>query len=125
MITVAKTCLACDSPLKGRMDKKFCNDFCRNSYNNKINTDVSTHVRKITNILRRNRRILESLLAGSEEMTKTTRAKLSEKGFSFTYHTHTYTNKKGNVYYFCFEYGYLLLEADWVLVVKRKNEVEG
>jgi predicted nucleic acid-binding Zn ribbon protein len=121
MEVVEKKCAECDKPLKGRTDKKFCSDFCRNSYNNKLNSDSNTFVRNINNVLRRNRRILEEALPGAEEMVKATRQKLIEKGFQFKYYTHTYTNKKGNIYHFCYEYGYLLLEADWVLIVKRKE----
>jgi hypothetical protein len=116
-----KKCLECSKPLKGRTDKKFCDDFCRNSYNNKLNSDSNGYVRNVNNILRRNRRILEEVLPVSEEMAKITKQKIIEKGFQFKYFTHTYTNKKGNVYYFCYEYGYLPLEGDWVLVVKRKE----
>lgn len=116
-----KKCIECNKPLKGRVDKKFCDDFCRNSYNNKLNSDTNGYVRNINNILRKNRRILEETLPVSEEMAKSTRLKMAEKGFQFKYFTHTYSNKKGNVYYFCYEYGYLLLEGDWVLVVKRKD----
>ncbi|MEJ7681266.1 MAG: hypothetical protein WKG06_26145 [Segetibacter sp.] len=107
--------------LKGRTDKKFCDDLCRNSYNNKLNSDSNAYVRNINNILRRNRRILEESLSASDEMAKITKQKMQERGFQFKYFTHTYTNKKGNVYYFCYEYGYLLLEGDWVLIVKRKE----
>lgn len=121
MSEVAKKCIECHKPLKGRIDKKFCNDLCRNSYNNKLNSDSNTYVRNINNLLRRNRRILEELLPASEDMAKHTRQKMLERGFSFKYFTHNYTNKKGNVYYFCYEYGYLLLESDWILVVKRKE----
>jgi hypothetical protein len=64
---------------------------------------------------------MEEGLPASEEMVKITKQKMQEKGFQFKYFTHTYANKKGNVYYFCYEYGYLLLEGDWVLVVKRKE----
>jgi hypothetical protein len=121
MEVATKTCIECKKPLKGRTDKKFCDDLCRNSYNNKLNSDSNGYVRNINNLLRRNRRILEETLPVTEEMAKITRQKLIEKGFQFKYLTHTYTNKKGNIYYFCYEYGYLLLEADWVLVVKRKE----
>jgi hypothetical protein len=122
METTAKECLECSKPIRGRTDKKFCDDLCRNVYNNKLNSHSSNYVRNLTNILRRNRRILEEALPSNEEMVKTTRSKLSEKGFQFKYLTHTYTNKKGNVYYFCFEFGYLQLDGDWLLVVKRKEE---
>lgn len=121
METNEKKCIECNKPLKGRVDKKFCDDFCRNSYNNKLNSDTNGYVRNINNALRKNRRILEETLPASEEMAKITRSKLLEKGFQFKYFTHTYTNKKGNVYYFCYEYGYLPLEGDWILIVKRKD----
>ena len=116
-----KKCVECSKALKGRTDKKFCDDLCRNSFNNKLNSDSNGYVRNINNVLRRNRRILEESLPAAEEMTKMPRQKLIEKGFQFKYLTHTYTNKKGNVYYFCYEYGHLALEGDWVLIVKRKE----
>ena len=121
MFNTAKICLECSKPLKGRTDKKFCDDLCRNSYNNKLNSDSNGYVRNINNILRRNRRVLAEALPVTEEMSKITKQKMLEKGFQFKYFTHTYTNKKGNIYYFCYEYGYLLLEADWMLIVKRKE----
>ncbi len=121
METTERKCIECNKTLKGRVDKKFCDDFCRNSYNNKLNSDTNSYVRNINNALRKNRRILEETLPAAEEMTKITRSKMLEKGFQFKYFTHTYTNKKGNMYYFCYEYGYLLLEGDWILIVKRKE----
>ena len=119
----ANTCMECGKKVKGRADKKFCDDFCRNSYNNKLNSDSNGLVRNVNNILRKNRRILEEVLPESEEKAKTTKERMLEKGFQFKYFTHTYKNKQGNIYYFCYEYGYLLLENDWVLVVKRNENV--
>jgi predicted nucleic acid-binding Zn ribbon protein len=117
-----KVCLACGKPIKGRADKKFCDDYCRNSYNNQLKSDSNNVVRNINNALKKNRRILEELLPETEEMAKANKDKLQRLGFQFKYHTHLYTNKKGNTYYFCYEYGYLPLDNDWYLVVKRKDE---
>ena len=114
-----RLCLECSSTLRGRLDKKFCNDYCRNAYNNKQNSDVNNFVRNINNALRKNRRILDSVIKPGEEMGKTSRATLSRQGFDFNFHTHQYTNKKGQVYHFCYEYGYLPLEGGWILVVRR------
>jgi predicted nucleic acid-binding Zn ribbon protein len=116
-----KACLSCGKPVKGRTDKKFCDDYCRNTYNNQAKSDVNNYIRNINHALSRNRRILESLVPEKEEMTKTTRDKLQQLGFLFKYITHTYTNRKGNTYCFCYDYGYLSLENDWYLVVKRKE----
>ena len=114
-------CLACDKTLKGRTDKKFCDDYCRNSYNNGLKAAKNNLVRNINNALGKNRRVLESLFKQEEEITKTTKDKLLEKGFQFKYMTHTYTNKKGNVYFFCYDLGYMQLDNDWYLLVKRKE----
>jgi len=115
-------CLNCEKPVKGRTDKKFCDDYCRNSYNNQLKSNTTNLVRNINNALGKNRRILENQFAEGEEMTKTTKQKLIQKGFQFKYFTNTYTNKKGNVYFFCYDLGYLPLENDWYLLVKSKGE---
>lgn len=120
--TPAKRCLTCHKPLKGRTDKKFCDDYCRNNYNNQLKAGTTNLVRNINNALGKNRRVLESMFAEGEEMTKTTQEKLLQKGFLFKYFTHLYTNKKGNTYFFCYDLGYLPLENDWYLLVKRKEE---
>lgn len=116
-----KICLLCQKPLKGRSDKKFCDDYCRAAYNNELKSPVNNFIRNVNNALGKNRRILEDFL-GKEEMAKTTKEKLLQKGFLFKYITHLYNNKKGNTYYFCYELGYLPLENDWYLIVKRKEE---
>lgn len=115
-----KLCLNCEKPLKGRSDKKFCDDYCRNNYNNKQNSEKTNLIRTINNTLSKNRRVLENFLSAGEEMKKTTHPKLLEAGFSFKYFTHQYQNAKGQVYHFVYDYGYLPLEGDWVLIVKRK-----
>lgn len=122
METADKLCLECSKPLKGRVDKKFCDDNCRNAYNNKQNSDQSNYVRNLNNILRRNRRILQGFIPEGESIGKLPKQKLLSAGFDAIYHTHQYTNKKGDVYHFCYEYGWLPIEGDWVLVVQRKEE---
>jgi predicted nucleic acid-binding Zn ribbon protein len=117
-----KACLNCGKALKGRIDKKFCDDSCRNNFNNKLNTEKTNLVRNINNVLIKNRRILSLALPEKEGMKKITRHKLLEMGFNFKYHTHQYQNQKGQIYYFVYEYGYLPLEDDWLLLVKRKDK---
>ncbi len=117
-------CLSCAKPLKGRSDKKFCNDYCRNIYNNNLKSSTNNLVRNINNSLGKNRRILENILNIHEEMTTITKEKLLQKGFQFKYFTHTYTNKKGNVYFFCYDLGYLPLDNDRYLLVRRKETID-
>ena len=99
-----KLCLDCGTPLHGRADKKFCNDLCRNNYNNQLNSSSYNLVRNINNILKRNRRILEDLNPGGK--TKTTRKKLLSKGFDFEYHTHVMKNQDSEeMLAFCCDFG--------------------
>ena len=121
MNTITKNCLNCARGLKGRIDKKFCDDSCRNNYNNQQKSNDTNYMRTVVNALRKNRKILQDLIPASEEFHKTTQERMIEKGFLFKYHTHIYKNKKGDVYYFCFDYGYLPLDNDWYLVVNRKE----
>ena len=102
------------------MDKKFCDDYCRNNFNNQQNPEATNYVRNVINTLRRNKTILQNIL-GNEEMMKTTRDRLLAFGFQFKYHTHYYENKKGGVYIYCFDMGYLALDNDWFLVVRREE----
>lgn len=115
-----RTCIECGDSFNGRADKKFCSDLCRNAHNNKLNSDQTNLVRNINNILRRNRRIIENLLP--EETAKVSQQKLIEKGFNFNYFTNINTTKTGKNYTFCYEYGYLPIEGNYYLLVKRKTE---
>lgn len=117
-----KTCLFCEKPVKGRSDKKFCDDYCRAAYNNELKSASNNYIRNVNNALGKNRRILESLLPNTESTAKANKDKLIEKGFQFKYHTHQYTAKNGNNYFYCYEYGYLPLENNWYLIVKRDEE---
>jgi len=114
-----KHCLECGEPFKGRIDKKFCSDLCRNAYNNKLNVGTSNYVRNVNSILRRNRKILEDLIP--DKTAKISKVKLLHKGFNFQHITTIYTTKKNVTYYFCYEYGYLPIENDYYFLVKREE----
>ncbi|MAZ27792.1 MAG: hypothetical protein CL868_12045 [Cytophagaceae bacterium] len=113
-----KACPECGDKIIGRADKKFCSDSCRNSHNNRQNRDSKNLMRNINNKLRKNYRILETL--NPEDKTKVIQSKLADAGFDFNYFTSIYTTKKGTVYYFVYDQGYLPLEGDFYALVKRK-----
>ncbi|WP_026896730.1 hypothetical protein [Daejeonella oryzae] len=115
-----KQCLDCEKPVRGRIDKKFCDDQCRSNYNNRLKSKNPDIVNFINSILKNNRKILEKL--NPDGKTKLLKSKLLQAGFNFGFHTHIYETQKGLMYIFCYEYGYLALEKDWYLLVKR-NEI--
>jgi len=116
-----KKCLACGKPVRGRSDKKFCDDYCRNVYNNQAKSVGSSLIRNINNTLKKNRNLLASLLTQKQATAKVNRQKLAGLGFQFRYFTHQYTTKKGATYLFCYDHGYLPMENDWFLVVREKE----
>ena len=110
-------CLECQEPFKGRIDKKFCSDYCRNTYNNKINKENKNMIRNVNYRLRRNYKTLTELNKSGK--TKITRVKLLSSNFDFNVFTSIYTTKTGNTYYYVYNQGYLLLENDYYLLIKR------
>ncbi|MDK2771491.1 MAG: hypothetical protein KYX68_04585 [Flavobacterium sp.] len=116
---MSKTCLECGDKIVGREDKKFCSDACRNAYNNKMNKDQNNLMRNINNKLRKNYRILCEL--NPENKTKTTRTKLLAKGFDFEFVTSVYETKNGNTYYFLYDQGYMAIENDGYVLVKKDS----
>ena len=114
-----KQCLECGEKVMGRADKKFCSDYCRNSYNNKIDKGDKNLVRNINNRLKKNYKILCEL--NPNEKGKTHRDKLISKNFDFNYFTSTYTTKKGTVYYFVYNQGYLELDNGFYMLVSKYN----
>lgn len=114
---MTKSCLECGEKIVGREDKKFCSDGCRNAYNNKINKDSTNYMRTINNKLRKNYRILSEL--NTDGKSKTTRTKLSGKGFDFECFTSILNTKTGNTYFFVYEQGYMILENDYYVLVKK------
>ncbi len=114
-----KGCLECGEKIVGRSDKKFCNDYCRNAYNNKLNVGDKNLVRNTNNALKKNYRILCEL--NTTGKTKISKQQLVQKGFSFNLFTSIYKTKTGNEYFYCYNQGYLLLEQDQVLLVKSQN----
>ena len=122
METSIKLCQSCSKPIKGRTDKKYCNDYCRNNFNNQSHSSSNNYMRHVNGLLQKNRRILAAILPSTASRTKTSHSQLLEKGFLFQYSTHQVLNKKGHQYHFCYEYGYLALNESSYMVVRRKNQ---
>ena len=112
-----KFCEECGDKLIGRADKKFCSDACRNAYHNARNKDDLQLIRGVNGILRKNHRILTQL--NSKDKTKVTKGTLLKHGFSFEHITQTYTTKTGSVYRYVYDQGYLELDNDFYLLVKK------
>lgn len=120
--TKKRECLECGTKLNGRKDQKFCGDYCRNTYNNRLNEDSNNYMRRINNILRKNRRILVKLNPkGKKTVDGIT---LAEEGFNFHYYTNIYRTKAGTEYMFCYDQGYSKLDNNQYLLVHKQDYVK-
>lgn len=109
--------------MRGRADKKFCNDYCRNLFHNREKSIRPHPVNRINRLLLKNRNILESLIIDKEAVICLKKEYLVELGFSFRYVTHVQINNRGSYYRFCYEYGYLENDRGEVLVVSDDQTI--
>jgi len=82
---------------------------------------MGSSFRKINKTLKKNYQILKQKVPADTGKITVSRNELLTAGFDFIYHTHTYTTKRGHVYYFCYDYGYLELEENKLVLVKWKD----
>ncbi|WP_207801951.1 hypothetical protein [Pontibacter arcticus] len=113
-------CRQCGAAMYGRADRKFCSDQCRARAGNlKKHKDAGEQLMvQVNKILRQNRLLLQR--TSPEGKTTLKRSVLELAGFDFRYFTNLFRTQKGNTYYFCYDYGYLLLDDEKVLIVNRQ-----
>jgi len=119
---VEKKCLDCGDALKGRTDKKFCSDQCRNNYNNRLNHDSNNFVRNVHGLLRKNRRILSDLY--SDGKVKVHKDALFALGYNFSFFTHIIETSHGHKFHYCFEYGYCDVGDDFLELRQNSQYLE-
>ena len=79
--------------------------------------DTKIIMDKKTSCLRKNFKILSELNAKGK--TKVVRNTLNSHNFDFSLFTSIYTTKTGNVYYYVYNQGYLELDNDYFLLIKK------
>lgn len=104
-----RTCKECGKPLEGRVDKMFCSHYCKSNFHYVRNREkVSSKFKTIDLQLKLNRRLLKEYnKAGKATVRKSV---LLSEGFNPKYFTHYWKNDKGQVYLFCYEFGFLALK---------------
>ncbi|MDP9079940.1 MAG: hypothetical protein M3O71_21140 [Bacteroidota bacterium] len=136
-----RVCKDCGAALgAGREDRQYCDDGCRTNFNNrkrrerqkavspvpetaKPSLTIPEYITRIQEILLDNRAIMESLC--DEDKPRRMRFRdLIGKGFNAKYFTsETEPTGTGNIYRFCFEYGYRRDDEGMVVIICRKREV--
>jgi hypothetical protein len=116
-----KKCQFCDQTIQGRQDKKFCDDQCRSGFNNKIYTIHNKKMRYVNAVLKKNRKILESVYFEKNISPITIfESKIQELGFVLNFHTHIQELDGGETCTCCYDYGYISINKGMLAVIKVK-----
>ena len=116
-----KQCIACQKTVRGRSDKKFCNDYCRNSYNNQLKSPANTLIRNQNNQLLKNRKILETIYGKEKIFIKINNSELLKMGFDFDLVTQVRKTKQQSLYYYCYEFGYMPINNDTIVIIGNES----
>lgn len=100
-----KKCSNCKEVITGRSDKKFCSPYCKSNYHYELNKKKENSLfKQIDRQLKINRKLLKNFnRAGKATIRK---ENLLREGFDPKYFTHYWKNSKGEVYLFCYEFGF-------------------
>lgn len=121
MPTEKRYCQSCAQVLYGRLDKRFCDDGCRNNFNNQQNSIQNKEIRIINRVLKRNRAILLALLSEGKKPTKVDRECLLLEGFNFRYMTHQEAGPAGQSYQVCYDVGLISLKNREYQIVRAED----
>ncbi len=100
-----QTCLQCGKSLTGRSDKKFCDAYCRNSFNNQHKAEDELYMQRLNSKLRKNRRILKTLCPEGKATIR--KEVLDHMGYDFLFFTGLYKSPKSSlIYYLVYDYGF-------------------
>ena len=99
-------CVNCSEEIEGRVDKIFCTPYCKSAFHYQKNKrkEKSTY-KTIDDTLKRNRRLLAHYNKAGKAVIR--KEELLKTGFNPNYFTHYWKNSSGDVYLFCYEYGFL------------------
>jgi len=114
------TCLFCNETFIGRIDKKFCTTQCKSAYHNQSVSSVENYIRSVNKQLRANRSALRRACPHGKATVE--KAFLLKLGMDFKHLTHSWHSKGGNLYYFCYDYGYTpAMEKGKVIIVQKQD----
>lgn len=113
---IFKECLNCNKRFCGRTDKRFCSDYCRTSYNNRVYRSRRVELERIDRELKRNHHILKQLFINKK--TSISLKELLSIGYNPKYFTSIPENikfKRGCTAFECY---------DFIICIDKKENVE-
>jgi hypothetical protein len=101
-------CLQCGKwldPLKGRKNRKYCDDTCRSRFHNDMRKNVDEQIVWVNAILAKNFNILKEIYEAARKNKEPASKSITDMyklGFNFDYYTQV-----NGLYKFCYYYGYV------------------
>lgn len=101
-----KKCQHCNDTFEGRTDKIFCSDYCKSAFHyNRNKEKQKSRFKLVDDHLKTNRRILSKFNKAGLAVVR--KEELEKQGFNPNFFTNYFKTKKGEVYLFCYEFGFL------------------
>ncbi|MEM8893783.1 MAG: hypothetical protein AAGC88_04335 [Bacteroidota bacterium] len=120
-----RKCLECNKPLHGRLDKKFCDAYCRNTYNNRHKSKVEYDIIQVNSTIRKNRRILATLCPQGKATVR--KEVLDIMGYDFKHFSGLYKSPNGLLYYLVYDYAFSPVfekNIEKALIVQRQDYMD-
>ena len=115
-----KTCLFCHEIIIGRSDKKFCDTQCKSAFHNRTPKSAEAYIKNINKAIRTNRSALRKACPNGKATVR--KEFLKKLGMDFKHLTHTWKSNGGNLYYFCYDYGYTqTMDPEKVLIIQYQD----
>ncbi len=115
-----ETCSTCRTPLRGRRDKRFCDDNCRMKHHR----NRAGVLRQIDQILHNNRALIKRFRQSHAQLASDPVASfvwLRRAGYDFNFHTHVAGQADGSLAVMCYEEGFVV-EGDGVRLISPQLE---
>ena len=122
-LRIHRSCACCGDRIRGRSDKRFCDDVCRNRWHNQHRRvpALTGGARNIQRRLVKNRGILVSLL-GERVRCLVWEEDLVRAGFYFEYFSHRF-RVRGVLMIFCLDMGYRKLRGRRIQIERWRGGV--
>ncbi|MEX2484790.1 MAG: hypothetical protein WED10_09525 [Brumimicrobium sp.] len=117
-----KECNYCGSEFKGRANKKFCSNSCKNSFHNEEYRTTNSAIFKLDKKLHKNRAVLKDMY----QVYRSSPIPLSilqARGFELKYHTHNFNAPSGEKYTMVYDYGYKMSYDDQVQIAELNSDI--
>lgn len=110
-------CQHCGTEFKGRSNKKFCSNACKNNYHNEAYRESNQVVLNLDKKLHKNRSVLKDMFQVYRSSPISLDI-LKARGFDENFHTHTFNAPSGDRYVMVYEVGYKMSFDDQVQIIE-------